>query len=256
MRNAGIFVAGSEASKASNVTIKNNYIVKTGATAIRYYETKDSSIIGNTVLDSNGGHANGITAYLNCSNILIEGNTVINSNVALTFQEIDGINVINNLFVGSRSETSGTRSFDYSALAIWTYTARNVKILNNTLLSDYQNTLQIGGADNIEIRNNVISGFGDFPSTGAIISNNLHTKFCWNQKTYPGDIFNPDRSAMNLANIFVNPSANDYHLKSGSIAIDAGVNLPGLVDVDIEGRSRPQGSAWDIGAYEFTDSAN
>lgn len=49
---------------------------------------------------------------------------------------------------------------------------------------------------------------------------------------------------------FVNPSDNDYHLRSDSPAIDNGVNSS-LVSLDHDGNSRPQGNAYDIGAYEF-----
>src|SRR5918998_4097071 len=44
--------------------------------------------------------------------------------------------------------------------------------------------------------------------------------------------------------------ANDYHLSATSPAIDAGSTL-GAPNVDIEGKGRPFGSAYDIGAYEF-----
>lgn len=49
--------------------------------------------------------------------------------------------------------------------------------------------------------------------------------------------------------LFVDPANDDYHLKDGSPAIDAGVFLAG-VDDDLEGVSRPQGSTHDIGCYE------
>jgi parallel beta-helix repeat protein len=45
----------------------------------------------------------------------------------------------------------------------------------------------------------------------------------------------------------------DYHLKANSPAIDKG-QTQGNVPTDIEGRSRPVGSAYDIGCYEFAPS--
>jgi hypothetical protein len=41
----------------------------------------------------------------------------------------------------------------------------------------------------------------------------------------------------------------DYHLGSGSPAIDAGLTIPWLT-VDLEGNPRPQGAKYDIGAFE------
>lgn len=50
---------------------------------------------------------------------------------------------------------------------------------------------------------------------------------------------------------FENPANGDFRLKTGSAAIDFGVALP-EVTTDIDGTSRPQGIAYDIGAYEFS----
>ena len=49
---------------------------------------------------------------------------------------------------------------------------------------------------------------------------------------------------------FVNPPTGDFHLQSSSPAIDAGLTLS-EVPTDFDGVSRPQGSGYDIGAYEF-----
>jgi hypothetical protein len=48
---------------------------------------------------------------------------------------------------------------------------------------------------------------------------------------------------------FAEGAAHNYHLSAGSPAIDAGVTLT-EVSTDREGTARPQGKAYDIGAYE------
>jgi Bacterial Ig domain/Right handed beta helix region/RTX calcium-binding nonapeptide repeat (4 copies) len=50
--------------------------------------------------------------------------------------------------------------------------------------------------------------------------------------------------------LFVNAASDDYHLVSGSPAIDTGT-LVQAPDEDIEGGARPAGGAFDIGAYEY-----
>ena len=63
-----------------------------------------------------------------------------------------------------------------------------------------------------------------------------------------------DQSNLSLtAADFKKPSTNDYHLVSGSDAIDAGRPLPTIVLDDFDGVSRPRGQAYDVGAYEFVN---
>jgi parallel beta helix pectate lyase-like protein len=56
------------------------------------------------------------------------------------------------------------------------------------------------------------------------------------------------------AALFTNAAANDYHLTSGSPAVDAGIGRAEL-GTDLDGRTRPLGAATDIGAYEQPSSA-
>lgn len=51
-------------------------------------------------------------------------------------------------------------------------------------------------------------------------------------------------------------SSPDFHLLSGSPAIDRGLSIPTATTVDFAGATRPQGAAYDIGAYEFLRSSS
>ncbi len=48
---------------------------------------------------------------------------------------------------------------------------------------------------------------------------------------------------------FVDEANNDYHVRAGSPAIDAGINA-GIAN-DLDGQTRPFGAGYDLGAYEF-----
>lgn len=76
--------------------------------------------------------------------------------------------------------------------------------------------------------NNIFYGNGPPPANGNITGS-----------------LNVDPKLTNLS-----PATPDFHLQPGSPAIDAGVTISGLA-TDFDGILRPQGSAFDIGAYEY-----
>ena len=53
---------------------------------------------------------------------------------------------------------------------------------------------------------------------------------------------------------FVNAAADNYQLAAGAAAVDAGVSIPDVA-VDRQGTKRPQGKAFDIGAFERVSSS-
>lgn len=58
----------------------------------------------------------------------------------------------------------------------------------------------------------------------------------------------PTPGVTNVDPQFVNPTAHDYHLMATSPAVNAVSTGPA---VDLDGTARPQGAAYDIGAYEY-----
>jgi len=53
---------------------------------------------------------------------------------------------------------------------------------------------------------------------------------------------------------FVDPEKGDFRLKPGSPGIDAGVTIE-AIGTDLRGTKRPQGKAYDVGAYELEQAA-
>jgi len=140
-------------------------------------------------------------------------------------------------------------------------------------------------ATNIVITNNTIFRFGDGivigadPSTGVyadycIVNNNIvrnnnlgirTTGSVGTHNTYSHNLVYQNSSNISLAsgNIAVNTIVADplfvnwqiagggnYHLQSGSPAIDAGTNSFAPL-IGFDGEARPWGANWDIGAYEY-----
>lgn len=148
------------------------------------------------------------------------------------------------------------------------YGSRNNKIFNNTVVQPIGSrsclSLRHGSTANI-IKNNILIHLGgnfgfsmdsssfhglesDFNVIGRIQapngeSLNLRT---W-QTTWEKDIHSIES---NVFEIFLDVAKNDYHLRPSSPAIDAGTPLTEVPE-DIDGNRRPQGRAFDIGAYKW-----
>jgi hypothetical protein len=93
-----------------------------------------------------------------------------------------------------------------------------------------------GGVQNVVMQNNLIANnaSGNLIDKSESATNTTTDNLIGNQ-------FDPK---------FVNPAVGDFRLEAGSAAIDAGVTVS-IVTTDRAGTARPQGTAYDIGAYEF-----
>ena len=234
----------------TDVTTKDCRLVRNTSTAIDYYTCTDGKVIGCTVLDHRGMHANGLTFYLGCKNTVVERNYVARGNCALTFQSAENILVRNNVFDGSHRTM---------VIGIWPgQPLKNVRILNNCMVRSsrehawaaglFTNSRKIEG---LVVMNNIIDGLAsDHPfAADAVFSHNLYTKLGPNLKDKPlgpGELLETD-----LEKIFVAPAEGDFRLRAGSPAIDAGAKVD--VSEDYRGAPRPQGKAIDVGPYEFTE---
>lgn len=172
------------------------------------------------------------------SNLLIEGNYVATSGSRSgiiiqtgSYTEISGITIRNNVL--ANNPNGGIRIRDVGV------GIDNLKIYNNTIYGgDYGIEITPDDVTNVDVTNNIITNVGrdiyDWSKSSSItVENNVFT--------------DP---------MFVNASQNDFHLQSGSPAIDSGLSASGLV-TDIDGNPRPMdgdsdGAAeYDIGAYEY-----
>jgi parallel beta-helix repeat protein len=115
------------------------------------------------------------------------------------------------------------------------YRSVNSKIYNNVIVENVHNGVEVaGGSRSALLKNNILyrNGVNILNAGSATVSTNNLT----------GD---PK---------FNNPELGDFSLRAISPAIDAGATLPEVKD-DFDGVPRPQGPAYDIGAYEFKFSS-
>lgn len=229
----------------SEAVVSHSRLIRNTSTALDYYACTDSRVVDNTVLENLGSHANGLTFYLGCRNILVERNRVAGGNIALTLQEGEGFVFRNNIFDGNHRTT---------VVGIWPgQPLKDVQFINNTIVrSNSDANYQVGLFSNsrkiegLVVKNNIIDGLysdhGVFQS--GTFSNNLYTRMAKDNPA--GTIGSNERVETDLTKIFVAPEQGDFRLSPQSPAIGSGTNV-NIVD-DFSGKPRPDGPV-DIGAY-------
>jgi hypothetical protein len=131
---------------------------------------------------------------------------------------------------------------------------RNITIQNNIFYqpatnSDGQAAMWAHGStfENVVVRNNIVfDGSMWLPAQNPNFI--MEGNFC--REDCQEDEIDPEFVAVSNDG---NPTNDDWHLQSSSPAVDAGISQDAPAH-DFEGTSRPQGSNFDIGAYEFVGS--
>jgi hypothetical protein len=119
----------------------------------------------------------------------------------------------------------------------------NTQIYNNTIYQNPGQALQIAAnATNTQVKNNIITS-----TQGLIRDDNGGSTYA--QNLCAGS--NPYCTWQNEPPQLQNPNNGEFQLTTNSPHRNAGVT--GLAPFDYAYASRPQGSGWDIGAYEYTE---
>ena len=257
---------GIRAIAGTGIVIRNNIVHDNVDCGIFSGNTPSIQVLNNTTY-ANGSSLFSHNIYI--SNALsdgpvIRGNTIYGSNVGAGLQLngdwqeggdgfIDHAVIENNIVHDNASKGMSLISVRYAT------------IQNNTL---YGNGIN-GGAGGIHI----VDQLGQNFSIDNVVVNNTiaETNFVavrinasnvnnvvFNNVTIGGVVFegtgNYQSNNSTSTSGFVNYAAHDYHLTSTSANVDAGLasyRTAAPPAVDMAGVSRPQGNAYDIGAFEF-----
>jgi hypothetical protein len=270
---------GLRLSDVSNLLFENNEINGYRTDGIRGGYTLDNIILRNNIIRNNyrtgDDHPDGIQFFGHLgtvSNVEISGNTLIQFDRDRTdafgpTRSAQGIFInsvcdimydfiiVNNLVIYEHSHAINIGFLDGG------------KIMGNTLIDPLlgeniedgwanipQISVQMKGLGNVIVRNNIAPRIVLRPTCSntpfyLITSTNWESFFDdpnnWNVSN------NIITSESDVDDYFIDAYNYDVRLKQYSTAIDAGYDLPGILDHDIDGNPRPQGSGWDIGAYEY-----
>lgn len=250
-RNIGIIAAPED------IIVRDNYISRCSRQGIWFMRVRNGQIINNIVEDIRGAHANGISVYLDSANILVANNQVYNAPSPFTFSGTENLTVINNIFDGGNGNNNVNE---------WGRDSRGViAFLNNVLVRNNRNAALLigsGGAERYVIANNIIDGTcPNFEVTD--ISHNIYTGLMWCQEK--ADFKEGEFLEEDLSKIFLDPESGDFHLIAEGLAVNSGQDISSFFPVelfpsfgynaDITGTVRPQGSAWDIGPYEYVSGS-
>ncbi len=201
-----------------------------------YIEGPNNLVDGCEIFDTSGA---GIQIY-NADGDPPDNNVVRNTRIhditrAGNLDEVWGILVagnnnqlVNNLVFGINVGNANPAN---AGIAIGDGRSNN-KLWNNTIYGNRNTGVYVGTGDSNEVRNTIV-----YFSTGTDLID-----------TGSGTI--DDHNLIGTDPLFVDAGGDDFHLQAGSPAIDAGATIAG-VTTDIAGVPRPNGAAYDIGAYEY-----
>jgi parallel beta-helix repeat protein len=228
-----IFVTDSE-----NVIIRNNLVSYAGRTSVVMYTCKRSQIINNRISHVFGTHANALTLYLACENILVAGNHISNATTPITFQDSGPLYFFNNIIDGD---------WKYKNVSEWPNTKRGpwsvgrIVFLNNTIVNaDKHCALNIGidPEKTYIVINNILDGLalktGKDSVSSVLHSHNIFTGLANSQHSRYGWAMGEDESLVDdLNGLFVNPEAGDFRLKPGGPTIGAGMAVEQYYPKDV-----------------------
>jgi hypothetical protein len=218
---------GGGATGTNHVDFCNNYIhgpfgSSTTQTAYIFYASSTVGKIYNNVVAPTEGVPNHGFVYL----VLVDGETL-------------HVQIYNNTFVSLGSGAVGKYAISMAGKDVPKY----LTVYNNVFTNFYFAYYDMTGTDMRLAKwdYNCYYNMSALAVSGKTIFANLSA---W--KNYLGG--GADREGSSL---WANPVLQaNYRPAGNSPLIDAGKNLGGIFNVDKDGTPRPQGVAWDIGAYE------
>jgi hypothetical protein len=240
-------------------------------------------VVGNNIhnVNPNGGSDGlGGAGIVNGGDIS-KGNIYVANNLVHDIGDLTSSSyLVHGIYVGSKGGFV-TNNIVYRTqgwgIHLW-HAASNITIVNNTVFSNMQGGILVGAGDypcpqcatndytvvtnNIIVNNlahningSTIGGYGVIENGNTGIHNRYENNLVYGNAAGQFSLLNGNAAVATATAdpMFMNPKmdgSGDYHLRSGSPAIDAGISVGSNLAYDFDGVARPSTAPWDIGAYE------
>lgn len=256
-------------SESGNRNIVRNNLIKNVAFAIGSGSQR-ALISGNVIDGFRGDGMRGFGAYAVFENNEVRNCFQVDDNHMDGFQSwtfgapVTGITLRGNRFFESKNKSNPNIPCQMQAIGLFDGFYANWVIENNLIVVDHWHGITLMGATNCKVVNNTVvdrvKAGGNDPvpwidianhkdgraSTGNIVANNIAATI----NGVSGTELRNNHVLRDPLAVFVNAAEGDFHLKTGSPAIDMGYG-PYAPATDILGVSRSRGAGVDIGAFEF-----
>jgi len=262
----GIFTFSNDSGQITNVEVINSEIFNCGLAPTIPRGVCIYWQVDNGLIDNNNIH-NAFTSGIWCHEGDSSSPGVSNSNTISNNQVHDNTKTGIALGACANSRFYNNRIWD-NVGGITMGSGRggdeNNKIYNNTIYNNNSAGVVVGifgFTTGNEIINNIIdNNIGDGISVEANgdatkIENNVISNF-------PGNRLAVDDKGTNTTEVgtitsdplMIDPVNDDFSIPISSPAKDQGTDLSSVFTVDYVGTTRPQGTSWDIGAFEFVET--
>ena len=260
----GIYINGGSGHTITDSTIRDNSTTEYGGGLYTSGTTTftDTTIKNNTSTNSGGGvYVNGAPQeFYRCT---ITGNVSSSRSGAIDLGNSGATAYLENTIVADNQAPYAGAVY----LNGGTFTAINSTIANNEATSSTAGAIY-SNSGTITVRNSIL--WNNYAATSGHI-----VYFNWGSMTISDSIISNDGDGIYTDGpyfdgtasptvsgytseddpLFVNESGSDYHIQAASNAID-NASATYAPSVDIDNESRPQGSANDIGADEYTSASD
>ena len=244
---------GAPGSYADLVVRNNDFLDHyAGYVGAVYVKDANAVVAGNTISGSRSANDYGAMAFYD-SKVDMAQNTLTHnwggrvSGVVL--ERVDPFTLTNNIIAGNES------AYDWLRNPAVRISLSNGKFLNNTVAGNSgAYGILLNGTSTVAFTNTILVshtvGISVTAGSSATLEATLWGSGAWANGTDTGGAGSVVTGSTNYHDdpVFANPAGWNYHISSGSGAIDRGIDDG--VPVDIDGDPRPQGAGYDIGADE------